>query len=131
MMFSPTFSSIDMRAPRPILHCTHTMAVTRAIVAVLCVLFVCPGVPKPPTPPPYVSMRHVRNAVGDVGGRKKGREARKGKDRNEDWACSELHGSCVCVSAHYLLSILNKKITPCCALDEGSLPTLTHTPPFL
>ncbi|MED6232540.1 hypothetical protein ATANTOWER_032019, partial [Ataeniobius toweri] len=80
MMFSPTFSSIDMRAPRPFPHCTHTMAVTRAIVAVLCVLFVCPGVPKPPTPPPYVSMRHVRNAAGHVGGRKKGREARKGQE---------------------------------------------------
>lgn len=77
------------------------MAVTRAIVAVLCVLFVCPEALLSP-PPPFVSLRHVRNAAEDVGDERK--EGGEGKDRNEERA---VQGSMarVFLSAHYLLSV--------------------------
>lgn len=60
------------QAPRPFLQCTHIKAAARAIVSALCV-FVCLSW----TPP--VSLRHVRNAVGDVGDERKER-GRKGQE---------------------------------------------------
>lgn len=75
-----------MQAQRPFPQCTLTIAAATAIVSVLCV--VCQS-----WRPRSVSLRHVRNAAGEVG------DERKEKDRN---------GLCVCVIPHYLPSFLNE-----------------------
>lgn len=103
--------SFGMQAPRPYPQCTQTMAAASACCE--CVVCLCLSVPEAPPP---VSLRHVRNAVGEVGDDRE-ESGNKGQEdgifRTRQFAESR---ECVCVNVHYLLSILNEKVTSWLAL---------------
>lgn len=99
-----TFSSVHTDNSCSQCHCE----------CVVCVVCLCLSVLEAPS----VSLRHVRNAAGEVGDERK-EEGGKDKMVSLGPGSSGPHGLCVCVNVHYLLSILNGKVTSWYALVWG------------
>lgn len=110
--------SFGMQVPRPFPQCTQTIATASGIVGLLCVLCVFVCVSWRPPLSPHGTSGMQQEEWGDE--RKEGRrEERTGRWYRQDRPGRGPRGSCVCVSVHYLLSVLAEKVTSWFALVWG------------